>query len=96
MPTDTLPLPAVATVTFTTAPLSPGGELLTSWHVVRGRERVGVGRVVTLHEGAVRAYYDAAGWLLGAEVLSEGAWAVEDYLPPGAGEQEGEAVHRHG
>jgi hypothetical protein len=82
--------PAVATVTFVTPPLSPGGELLTSWHVVRGRERVGVGRVVTLHEGAVVAYYDAAGWLLGAEVVSEGAWAVADYLPPASGEQEGE------
>jgi hypothetical protein len=79
-----------ATVTFTTPPLSPGGELLTSWHVVRGRERVGVGRAVTLHEGAVVAYYDAAGWLLGAEVLSEGAWEVEDFLPPASGEQEGE------
>jgi hypothetical protein len=78
-----------ATVTFTTPPLSPGGELLTSWHVVRGREGVGVGVVVTLHAGAVRAYYAGDGRLLGAEVLSEGAWAVADYLPPGANEGEG-------
>jgi hypothetical protein len=78
-----------ATVTFTTPPLSPGGELLTSWHVVRGREGVGVGRRVSLHGGAVRAYYAEDGRLLGAEVLSEGAWEVEDYLPPGVNEGEG-------
>jgi hypothetical protein len=83
-------LPAVVTVTFSTLPLSPGGVLLSSWHVVRGRERVGVGRVVTLHGGAVQAYYAGDGRLLGAEVLNEGAWEVEDFLPPGAGEQEGE------
>jgi hypothetical protein len=88
MTTVDTPVSPPATVTFTTAPLSPGGELLSSWHVVKGRERVGVGRVVTLHAGAVRAYYDAAGWLLGAEVLSVGAWAVADYLPPGANEGE--------
>jgi hypothetical protein len=89
MPTDTLPMPAVENVTVATLPLSPGGVLLSSWHVVRGREGVGVARVVTLHGGAVRAYYAEDGRLLGAEVLSEGAWEVEDYLPPGVNEGEG-------